>query len=213
MSRVDATAVALTAVALRPIGEGDAPELHRIHATPEVSRWWGAPEEGFPWEDAESTRLVIELEGRVVGMIQFAEELDPKYRHASIDLFLDPAVHGRGVGPEAVRSVVRHLIHERGHHRVTIDPAAANTAAIRAYEKVGFRPVGVMRQYERDADGGGWHDGLLMELLRDERRAMSSASSADLNEGVQNDALEASGAKGESHGAAGRSLRDPRQGR
>lgn len=46
--------------------------------------------------------------------------------------------------------------------------AAANAAAIRTYEKVGFRPVGVMRSYERDVSGDGWHDGLLMELLADE---------------------------------------------
>jgi aminoglycoside 6'-N-acetyltransferase len=51
---------------------------------------------------------------------------------------------------------------------VTIDPAAANTVAIRSYEKVGFRRVGVMRSYERDAGGDGWHDGLLMELLAGE---------------------------------------------
>jgi aminoglycoside 6'-N-acetyltransferase len=57
------------------------------------------------------------------------------------------------------------LIDERGHHRITIDPAASNPAAIRAYEKAGFEPVGVMRRYERDADGKGWHDGLLMELV------------------------------------------------
>jgi aminoglycoside 6'-N-acetyltransferase len=42
-----------------------------------------------------------------------------------------------------------------------------HAAAIRAYEKAGFRPVGVMHQYERDAGGDGWHDGLLMELLAD----------------------------------------------
>jgi hypothetical protein len=66
---------------------------------------------------------------------------------------------------EVVRRVVRQLIDERGHHRITIDPAADNAAAIRAYEKVGFGPVGVMRRYERDVDGPGWHDGPLMELL------------------------------------------------
>jgi aminoglycoside 6'-N-acetyltransferase len=98
-------------------------------------------------------------------MIQFSEETEPKYRHASIDLFLDPALHGRGIGTEAVRRVVRHLVDERGHHRITIDPAADNAAAIRAYEKAGFRPVGVMRAYERDVGGEGWHDGLLMELV------------------------------------------------
>jgi aminoglycoside 6'-N-acetyltransferase len=151
---------------LRPLAPGDEAELLRIHATPEVARWWGEPDEGFPWTDEpDSTRLTIEVGGSVAGMIRFSEEPDPKYRHASVDLFLDPAFHGRGLGTEAVRRVVRHLLDELGHHRITIDPAAANTAAIRAYEKVGFRPVGVMRRYERDADGEGWHDGLLMELL------------------------------------------------
>jgi aminoglycoside 6'-N-acetyltransferase len=153
-------------VVLRALVADDAPELWRIRATPEVARWWEPPEDGFPFDDDdEVTRLTIEVGGAVAGMVQFGEELDPKYRHASIDLFLDPALHGRGIGTEVVRRVVRQLIDERGHHRITIDPAADNAAAIRVYEKVGFRRVGVMRRYERDVDGRGWHDGLLMELL------------------------------------------------
>jgi aminoglycoside 6'-N-acetyltransferase len=150
---------------LRPLTEGDEDELRRIHSTPEVSRWWDLPDADFPWDEPESTRLAIEVDGAVAGLIQFSEELEPKYRHAGIDLFLDPALHGRGLGTEAVRRVVRHLIDDRGHHRITIDPATANTAAIHAYEKAGFRRVGVMRRSERDADGRGWHDSLLMELL------------------------------------------------
>jgi aminoglycoside 6'-N-acetyltransferase len=154
---------------LRPLAPDDDAELLRIHATPEVARWWDEPDEGFPLsDDPESTRLVIEVDGRVAGMIQYAEELTPKYKHASIDLFLDPALHNQGHGSEAVRRVVRLLIDERDHHRITIDPAGTNAAAIRAYEKVGFRRVGVMRSYERDADGRDWHDGLLMELLAGE---------------------------------------------
>jgi len=154
---------------LRPLAEGDAADLLRIHSTPEVARWWDDPDEGFPWtDDPEANRLTIEIDGAVAGLIQFAEELDPKYRHATVDLFLDPALHGRGLGTEALRRIVWYLIDDRGHHRITIDPAAANTAAIRAYEKVGFRPVGVLRRYERDSDGRGWHDGLLMELVAGE---------------------------------------------
>ena len=153
-------------VVLRPLEERDAEELLRIHALPEVVRWWDVPEGGFPLtDDPDSARFTIEVDGVVAGMIQFYEELEPKYRHANIDVFVDPAFHGRGVGTEAVRQIVRLLIDERGHHRITIDPAADNAAAIRAYEKVGFKPVGVMRQYERDTGGEGWHDALLMELV------------------------------------------------
>jgi aminoglycoside 6'-N-acetyltransferase len=108
---------------------------------------------------------VIEVGGRVAGLIEYHEELEPRYRHASIDVFLDPPLPGQGIGTEAVRRVVALLIEERGHHRITIDPAASNFAAIRSYEKAGFRAVGVMRLYEQDADGPGWHDGLLMELI------------------------------------------------
>ena len=112
--------------------------------------------------------MTIEVDGNIAGLIQFCEEPEHRYRHATIDLFLDPSLHGRGFGTEALRRVVAHLTEDRGHHRVTIDPSVGNVAAIRSYEKVGFRPVGVMRRYERNPFGEGWRDGLLMELLADE---------------------------------------------
>jgi aminoglycoside 6'-N-acetyltransferase len=156
-------------VKLVPLEPHHAADLRRILLEPAVARWWDEPDDDFPLaDDPDSTRLVIEVDGAVAGLVQYAEELDPKYRHASIDIFLDPAFHGRGLGTEAVRGVVRHLIDERGHHRITIDPAAENAAAIRSYEKVGFRPVGVMRAYERDVGGDAFHDGLLMDLLAGE---------------------------------------------
>ena len=68
------------------------------------------------------------------------------------------------IDTDAVRTLTRYLIAERGHHRLTIDPAADNATAIRAYKKVGFRTVGVMREYWRSPDGK-WQDGLLMDLL------------------------------------------------
>ena len=71
------------------------------------------------------------------------------YRSAGIDLFIGEAWQGRGLGREAVGLLVRHLFEGRGHHRLTIDPALANERAIRCYEAVGFRRVGVLRQHER----------------------------------------------------------------
>jgi aminoglycoside 6'-N-acetyltransferase len=111
--------------------------------------------------------FVIEHDGRVAGAIQWSAEDETDYRHAGIDIYLDPTLHGRGLGADAVSTLAKHLIADRGHHRLVIDPAADNTAAIRCYAKVGFRPVGVMRRYERGLDGT-WHDGLLMDLLADE---------------------------------------------
>jgi len=111
--------------------------------------------------------FVIQHDGRVAGAIQWHAEEEPDYRHAGIDIYLDPALHGRGLGADAIRTLARHLIDDLRHHRLVIDPAADNAAAIACYTKVGFRPVGVMRNYERGLDGT-WHDGLLMDLLAEE---------------------------------------------
>lgn len=157
-------------VVVGPLAHGDEAELQRIIATPEVARWWDAAPENFPWDEPESTRMTIRVDGAIAGLIQFWEETEPKYRYAAIDVFLDPALHGRGLGTDVLRRVVRHLIEDRGHHRITIDPAVDNAAAIRSYEKAGFRPVGVMRAYERNVGGDGWHDGLLMELIAGDER-------------------------------------------
>jgi aminoglycoside 6'-N-acetyltransferase len=155
-------------VVLRPLQVDDVAVLVEVQAQSSVSRWWGRPDEEDLRRQAEGeseeTGFAITVDGAVAGLIQYAEENDPMYRHAGIDLFLAEEFQGAGLGTDAVRTLARHLVRDRGHHRLTIDPSADNRAAIRAYEKVGFRPVGVMRQYERTPDGV-WRDGLLMDLL------------------------------------------------
>ena len=113
------------------------------------------------------TVFTILAEGAVAGSIQYAEETDPGYRHAGVDLFVSAQFQGRGIGTDALRTVLTYLIDDLGHHRVIIDPAVENERAVHVYEKLGSRRVGTMRRYERGADGE-WHDGLLMELLADE---------------------------------------------
>ncbi len=162
-----------TRVRLRPLRPADRPTLRAILAQPEVARWWDTPDPDRAVDewlaDDDSVGFAIEADDRVVGSIQYVEENEPGYRHAGIDLFLDRDHQGQGLGPDAIRAVARHLFEVHGHHRLTIDPAAANERAIRAYERVGFRPVGRMRLYERGPDGT-WHDGLLMDLLVGELR-------------------------------------------
>lgn len=157
-------------VMLRPIEDGDLDALIAIVQSPGVREWW--------WEAGDRARLrwglvndgnafVIEVEGEIAGWLGFDEETDPGYRHAGIDISLADRFQGKGLGPEAIRTAIRWLATQRDHRRFTIDPAAANERAIKAYESVGFKPVGLMRRYERGPDGS-FHDGLLMDLLIEE---------------------------------------------
>lgn len=149
----------------------DTDALVRIQNEPEVVQWWGDADIEEIGEEFIGTDecFIIEVSGKVIGGIQYGEEDDPMYRHANVDIFLTPSRHGQGLGAEAIQVLARHLFEERNHHRLTIDPAADNAAAIRAYEKVGFRRVGIMRKYERGLDGV-WRDGLLLDMLREEFR-------------------------------------------
>jgi aminoglycoside 6'-N-acetyltransferase len=161
-------------VTLRPGRPGDGQRLRAILAEPSVAQWWGEPDPADELaaslqSDGPDVLLVIEIGGEVAGGIQYAEEDDPQYRHAGIDIYLSGRFQGRGAGAEAVALLAGFLFERRGHHRLTIDPAAANERAIRCYAKVGFRPVGVLRAYERGPDGR-FHDGLLMDMLARELR-------------------------------------------
>ncbi len=142
----------------------DATRLREIHLEPAVVEWWGTMEDSFPFDEPESTRFTIWVDGEIAGLIQYGEEPEPMYRHAWIDLFVTTSLHGRGIGGEAVSRVVDLLRDERRHHRITIDPSVENAAAIRAYEKAGFERVGVMKMAERAPDGR-WRDALFMEQV------------------------------------------------
>lgn len=165
---------------LRPLLDGEVDQLVAIVAQPGVREWWGPRED--PEHEREGLRnggaaFAIEVQGALGGWLGYNEEPEPDYRYASLDIFLAPEHQGRRLGRLALRLAAEWLFDHRDHHRLTIDPACANTRAIRAYEAVGFHPVGVMRRYERGADGS-WHDNLLMDLLRDELRTEESPTRA-----------------------------------
>ena len=157
---------------LRPLAEEEVDRLVEIVASPGVVEWWS------PIHPVEHTReglvnegraFAIGADGELAGWLGFNEVTDQDCRHASLDIFLAPAYQERRLGRRALRLAIRWLLDERGHHRITIDPAVDNERAIRTYAAVGFRPVGVMRRYERRSDGE-WHENLLMDLLAEEFR-------------------------------------------
>lgn len=155
-------------IVLRSLAEADVPTLARLGADPEVASWWrGIDESELRQKLTDGLTFAILSDGEVAGMIQYHEELDEEYRHAGMDLFLGMPFQDRGLGTDAVRTMARYLVDGRGHRRHTIDPAAHNERAIRCYEKVGFRRVGIMREYWLDTEGV-WRDGLLLDLLAPE---------------------------------------------
>jgi len=155
---------------LRPLDARDVDRLAEIVGAPGVSEWWSpldTPEAVREDLRNEGAAFGIEVDGDLVGWLAFNDETDRDWQAVGIDIFLAPPHQGRGLGPEALRTAIGWLAAERGRQRFTIDPAVANERAIAAYTTVGFRPVGVMRNVERGADGS-WHDNLLMDLLAEE---------------------------------------------
>ena len=160
-------------VTMRPLAEADLLPLLEILCQPGVAEWWAGYDmarlRGDTLDDPNSTSLAVELDGAFVGLVILTEQKDPYYKSAGIDITLDITCVGQGLGADTLRTVARYLFEERGHHRLTIDPSLANERAIRAYERIGFKRIGIGRQYEKGADGT-FHDNLLMDMLVDELR-------------------------------------------
>ena len=163
---------------LTPLTAADVPLVVEWRSRPEVYRWYGGrpvDEEHIRTRHLESDepvhRCIVRYRGDPIGYLQFYEYTDewkPAVGLAAdeeawgIDLFIgEPHLHGKGVGTALVRGVAERLAAERGAERVLIDPHVDNQAAIRAYQKAGFRKVRLLPSYERMR--GEWKDAWLME--------------------------------------------------
>ncbi len=76
----------------------------------------------------------------------------------------EPKAWGRGIGPEAVYLVTRHLFEDRALHRV--EAGSANPAFVRLAQKIGWTVEGVLRQ--RAKIGAEYFSETLVAQLRDD---------------------------------------------
>lgn len=91
--------------------------------------------------------------------------VDTKNRHAMFGIFIGAAAHrGKGYGTETTALVVRYAFDTLNLNRVWLHVYEDNKGAIRAYEKVGFRLEGVLRQ-DSFRRGRYWNT-VAMGLLR-----------------------------------------------
>ena len=160
---------------LRPVSPNDLPMLMRWLADPNVQEFYGQPPDSLAEahaiylvaEDAPCWRFIIEEQGRPLGEIQYYHPYLSEDWSAGIDIFLgEPEDRGRGLGTEAVRTLLQYLFEVKCVNRITIGPEPANRRAIRSYEKAGFQTDGVIRRTFKVDDR--WVDAVHMTILDDE---------------------------------------------
>lgn len=153
------------AIGFRPVHLDDLPLLHHWMQADHVKRWWRGPEtlEGVEAKygprirgEAPSHCFFTLHDGRPVGFIQtylvgdwpdYARQVRVENGTAGIDLFIgDPACLHQGLGPLIIKAFLRDIVFGPSGpfapgqvRRCVVGPEPANTAAIRAYEKTGFR--------------------------------------------------------------------------
>ena len=151
-------------IGLRRSVPADTEIFQRAFRDPTVLDWWYLDPTDAVLARFEHERCLVILEkGRTVGFLEYHAEPDPDFDHLGLDLIIaDSADRNRGIGTRAMALFTRTAF-AGGHHRITVVPSPENQAAVRCYSKAGFRPVGVMRAYERYR--GRWRDALLMDLL------------------------------------------------
>jgi RimJ/RimL family protein N-acetyltransferase len=111
-------------------------------------------------------RFVIEVDGEPAGALAFSVA-NRRSRIADLHaVMLHPDHRGRGLGVEATRLLVRHLVFDLGYHRVQLEVYGFNERALGLFERAGFVREGARRRaYDRHGD---WVDGVLFGLVRED---------------------------------------------
>ena len=161
-------------VSIRPAGEADVGFLVDLYADEDVRPFLAASGsydrdgvvEKVEQDPEQGGVMIVEADGDRAGAM--AWELTNRRSgivHVS-GLAVHPGFRGRRLADEAARLFQRHLIHERGFHRIELEVYGFNERAQRHAERSGFIREGVKRQaYRRD---DGWDDGVLYGLVAED---------------------------------------------
>jgi RimJ/RimL family protein N-acetyltransferase len=161
-------------VSIRPAGDADLDFLVGLYADEDVRPFLAAAgsydRDGVVAKVAQDPEaggvMVVELEGERAGaMVWELTNRRSGIVHVS-GLAVHPDFRGRRVADEAARLFQRHLLHERGFHRIELEVYGFNERAQRHAERSGFVREGVKRQAYRRGDG--WVDGVLYALVAED---------------------------------------------
>jgi RimJ/RimL family protein N-acetyltransferase len=114
-------------------------------------------------QDSLVFTIVSRSDGQPVGNVAL-QDVDYRNRTAEFGIYIgDPTCRGRGYGSEATRMILTFAFRVLGLHNVMLRVYEYNLAAIRVYEKAGFREMG-RRSQSQFMDGRFW-DVVFMECL------------------------------------------------
>jgi RimJ/RimL family protein N-acetyltransferase len=172
---------------LRPFVDGDTPALLAALGDPDVriltgsvhdeaaARTPASPQEEklagewYATRNDTDDRLDLAVVDKASGAC-FGEAVlnqwDPGSHSCNFRILIGPDGQNRGLGTEATRLIVGYGFEHLGLHRISLEVYAFNPRARRAYERVGFRPEGVLRESLRYGDQ--WIDATVMSILAPE---------------------------------------------
>jgi ribosomal-protein-serine acetyltransferase len=111
----------------------------------------------------------IWVEGAFAGSMG-CHPIDWAHRHCSVGYWLDQGRQGRGTITRCCATLLDHLFHELGLHRVTIQCATGNLRSCAIPQRLGFTREGVAREAEWVNDR--WVDLVVWSMLEDEWRRL-----------------------------------------
>jgi [ribosomal protein S5]-alanine N-acetyltransferase len=163
---------------LRPLELEDAGQIVPWLNDPEVTRTVGMYRPSNLETETEFLRqamkderqlllgVALRSDDELIGVAGL-RDIEPRTRQACFGISLGEKSEWRkGHGTEATRLVVRHAFETLNLHRVWLHVYETNPGGIRAYEKVGFRREGVLR--ESTYREGQYWDTIAMAILRSE---------------------------------------------
>ncbi|MGY5878878.1 MAG: GNAT family protein [Candidatus Thorarchaeota archaeon] len=120
-----------------------------------------------PWRDRMIELAITDkISGAFLGFVHL-EDIKRPHSRAEFGLSIqNPDNQSKGYGTDATRVILWVAFNILGLHSVYLDTMEDNERAIRTYEKVGFKQVGILRETEFiDGDYKGL---LVMDILREE---------------------------------------------
>ncbi len=145
---------------LKPLQEKNIPLLYSWTQQAHVAEWWRDKVDLASFTVKYQAKIshpykhpfIIEYNNKAIGYIETYQAdkigngwwLDQPAGTWGIDIFIGELEYiGKGFGSRLLKQIVRKLFQDQSIKKIIIDPAPDNLRAIRCYEKVGFKRVGI----------------------------------------------------------------------